>query len=122
MDSALYAGETGVSLSSKENAEPVEHIIKGHVKDAITRMDADNCQQTLWMTRSKTLPAEIKKEQLDQEQEALRWRGVRRTTPLVATSFCPFLLNLKTRIQTPSTLNFLPFAQTHPYSEFNKSL
>lgn len=47
MDSALYAGETGVSLSSKENAEPVKHIIKGHVKDAITRMDADNCQQTL---------------------------------------------------------------------------
>ena len=33
MDSACYAGEMGVSLSSKDNTELVEHIIKGHVKD-----------------------------------------------------------------------------------------
>lgn len=28
-DSAHYAGEMGVSLGSKKNTEPVEHIIKG---------------------------------------------------------------------------------------------
>lgn len=32
-DSARCTGVMGVSLSSKENTELVEHIIKGHVKD-----------------------------------------------------------------------------------------
>lgn len=53
-DSARLAGEMGVSLSSKKNTEPAEHIIKGHVEGLHHYEDgSDNCQQ-------KSKPPEVK--------------------------------------------------------------